>query len=606
MALQLFPSFEFNESNVGPRPTSSAGVDRLAIVGLFNRGPVTPQYCDAESAKALFGFTNDVGSVHLQAMIDQGANSFLVRRVLPAAVKAKLTTGLSGTVTGAGSLSVAITQASTTVTATVSLAGGESATTVAASVIQAVNNLVSNTYVAASAGTSTQVVFTARNAGATGNGITVLYTLTTSTGLTFTPSGISSSPASLSGGVNSAQPALLTLEDASNDDVLTFNAAWPGASGNEIDVVVSAGSDTGLVDVEITYAPEAIVEVYRDVDFTDIYDEDKLSAFRGSQLVRATLIDGDLIPENGTFGLAGGTEGPNTFLTDDFTFALDELKNFFCTVVSVPGLKPAGVNQNSINQAIVAHCEAMNADMGEEMGLRIGVISAPRQTTVADIATLKVASQIPNSKFVVMVVGWATYAKIARFKRFGLDGAALYAARLLTIPVQISPAARTSAPPVVGITEVDTPTGTSAFNEITRARMDAIIPLREGGFHLLNGLSTASDSAWKWVCYRRVYNKIRQDLFRLYQFAKSEPQTPQLDSTIQDTGNGYFADLVDNGVLNGRGPVVSNESNNSAATRNAGKRFVAIYIEMVPPNDHMSFEINRVQQAPIRATIRVS
>jgi phage tail sheath protein FI len=604
MAFQLFPSFVFNESNVGPRPVRQASIDRIAVVGVFNRGPLTPQLVDAESFRNLFGFTYDVGSVHVQAMIDQGANSFLIKRVLPAAVKASLTTSMSGTVTGAGSLDIVITSGASTATANVVLAGSEAASAVAGSVITAVNNLVANTFVTASAGSSGQVIFTARTAGADGNSITIRYTLNTSTGLTFTPSGIASTAQNLTGGVNAATPAVIQIKDVSNVVMFTLNAAWPGISGNSITGTLSAGSTTGKYDLELEYADENIVEVFRDIDFTDLYDEDKLVAFRSSQLVRGVVGNASVTPVLGNLTFTGGTDGPSTFTTDDFTLAIDELKEYQCTILTCPGLKPSGVDQKAIQLALVAQAEAISNTAGsEEIGLRMAIISAPRGTVVADFATLKTNNWIPDSKHAKMVVGWGTYAKLSKFKRFGIDGAALTAAHMLVTPVQVSLAARTSSPAIVGITEIDTPVGNSAKNEIQKARMDAIIGLNGGGFHMLLGRTTSSDPAWYWSCYRRVYNKVRQDLFDAFQFTKSEPSDPALDSVVQLTGNNYLEDLVDTRILNGYDPVVSNESNNSPAVRGAGKRFIDLGMELIPPNDNSQFNLNRVQRATVRFTI---
>ena len=248
-----------------------------------------------------------------------------------------------------------------------------------------------------------------------------------------------------------------------------------------------------------------------------------------------------------------------------------------------------------------AQAEAIDQDMGEHIGLRIAVGSLPRGSKITDIAALKVANWIPNSKRTVILMGWATYSKLQTFKRFGIDPAALYAAHLLVTPVHVSPAARTTSPLIVTVTEVDTPVGTSAWNEITKNKLDAIVvdPVT-GGFHMLNGRSTSSDPAWCWICYRRVYDKIRTDLFNGFQFIKSEPSTAALDTVVQDTANNYLQGLLYDKVLAGFDPAVSNDNNNPPAIRAAGKRYVDIGIELIPPNDFTQFNLNRVLRGSIR------
>lgn len=599
MSFQLFPSFSFNESNVGPRPVRSASVDRIGLVGMFARGPLVPQICDAATAQLIYGFTNDVGSAHLQMMAAQGADSFLINRVLGGARKASLETALTGTATGAGSITVDIKSGGTTVTASVALAGGETAVTIVASMISAINALAGNTYVTATqGGTTSKLMATAKTGGTAGNALQIKWTLNTSTGITFGP-GTPTTFTNLTGGLNGPTTSSVNVVDGTTATVMTLTSVWPGATANSIVAVVSAGSDTGKFNVTLTYADENIKEIFRDVDLTDIYDEDKVTAFRGSLLVRAQLGAGTGTPVNGTLNLTGATDG-TTVVTQDFNDAIDTLHNYQASILVCPGIKPNGVDQMAIQANLTAQAEAIDAEMGEETGLRIAVGSLPRNSVVADIATYKAANWIPNSKRTAILMGWSTSSKLTKFKRFGIDPAALYAAHLLTTPIQVSPAARSSSPFFVGITEVDTPVGIAAQNEITKNRMDAIINVTGGGFHCLNGRSTSSDGAWYWICYRRVYDKIRQDIYAGFQFSKSEPQNKALDSVIETTANNYLQGLLYDGIINGYNPAVSNDSNNPAPIRAAGQRFVDFGIEMVPPNDQTQFNLNRVLTASIR------
>lgn len=599
MAFQDFPSFNFNESNVGPRPVRSASVDTIGMVGQFARGPLTPQIVDADDAHNLFGFTTDVGSVHLQVMNDQGADSFLITRVLGSATAAFLDVVTTGTVSGAGTLNVSVKSGATTIVCPVTLTDTMGSTALNAAIISAVNSTSGQVFVTATAGITNQVVFTDKTAGAAGNTVQIKYALVTSTGPVFAPSGITAFT-NLAGGADAPMPAVLTVLDGTSAPVFTLNAAWPGATGNNIFAKITAGSDTGKFTLTLSYSAEAITEVFNDFDLTDLYQEDQLNFLRSSLLARGTLVDGTKTPALlGSTPLASGGDGP-AVTTSDFTAAIALMHDFSCTIICCPGVKPNGVDQNAINAALTAQAEAIDVEMGEMFGLRNAVISAPRGTVIADIANLKTAGSIPDSKRTVMVMGWSTYGKVANFKRFGIDPAALYAAHLLVTPAQVSPAARTSSPPLVGITEVDTPPGNSAWNTITQARMDAIILDPFGGFRCLNGRSTSSDPAWYWICFRRVYDKIRTDIFSNFQFIKSEPSNSALDAVVQDTANGYLVTQMNDRVIAGYNPTVSNGTNNPPATRAAGKRYVDIGIELIPPNDFTQFNLNRVVTASIR------
>lgn len=705
MGFQLFPSFSFNESNVGPRPVRSVALDRVGMVGVFNYGPAGCSIADPNSVRKLYGFDESVGSAHAQAVLDQGVGDMLVSRVLAPARIAELNVTLSGTVATAGSVTVSVqsgkdtgtvTMAGTfadTETVTVVIGGvsvvttlngttAASVTTVAAAVAAAITanesaaalvtatsllgvvTLTSKTAVAhtltttdaSASGTSTasaaalaytptttsvttangqtaselataivnamgdvedlpftiavgtgntgttgKLEITSTDPGAAGNvDRKIKFALVTSTGITFS-GGTSTALTPLTGGIDAASQATATLKDESDTELVALTAVSYGTASNTVlKATVTASLTAGKFNIKLEDTTRAQVENYTDVDLTDVYDEDKLSALRNSYLATGVVLSSATLPDPGVTNFTGGGNGDSTLVDADFILAIDAMATVQCTIIICPGLKPAGIDQYALNAVLVAQAETADTDMGELLGLRIAIISAPRGTTTNEIAGLRLASRIPDSQRCVMVVGWATSARVKKFKRFGIDGAALYAGVLVRVPHYISPAAKSSVRAIQGITEIDTPVGVPAQNEITRNRMDALVVNRAGAFRILNGRTTSSDPAWYWVCYRRVTDKIRTDIFVNFEGIASEPMNPSQDTDIERGIDGYLQGLVDNRELNGFDPTVSDDSNNAEATRDAGERYVDIGIEYVPPNDKTQFNLNRVSRATIR------
>lgn len=598
---QLYPSFSFDESNVGLRPVRSAGKDRIGLVGEFARGPLNPVLADYNVFRTLYGISLHNGSIGVQVANDQGANDFALVRVLGSGVVATGSITISGTASAGGTLTATLNDG-TSHPYTITVSSGDTAAQVAQKVIDAI--VADSANVAISAANDGSVVgkvnFTADIIGAAGNSFTRALTGTI-TGLTIT----GGTAASLSGGVDAPSTATINLVDTSGSPVnmIKIDAISPGTWANTITVAVTAGATSGKFNFVVTFPdPDfPIIETFSDVDLTDIVDEDKIKAFQGSAIVRAQMLDATKTLKVQNVTLTGGTNGPSV-TAQDYINAINKLQDVFCTFIIAPGLKPAGFTGTdlvSINSALTAQAENIDSDIGEIAGLRMAILSAPRGTTVADLPTVK--ATMPNSKHAVMLIGWGTYAKQAKLRRYGVSPDAMYAGHMVSTPIQVSAAARTSSPFIQAIIEVDTPIGVAAQNEITKNKLDAVIlDVVTGGFHCLNGRTTSSDPAWYWSCIRRVYNKIRMDIFFGLQFIKSEPSDKRMDNVVQDTINGYLDTLLQLRVLNGYNPAVSNDSNNPPAVRAQGIRYVDFAIEPVYPNDFVMFRISRTLTGSVR------
>jgi hypothetical protein len=249
-------------------------VDRIGIAGQFTRGPVSPAIVSQNTAKNIFGFDTAVGSAHLQAAIDQGANDFVVARAMAVARKARKDTTIVGTVVGNGSLKLYLKDGGTIVEVTLPLTAGQTGSQVAAALTAAViaaNNAKFTAEVGAgSATTNGKLNVVAKAGGVAGNSLQFKYELLTSTGLTFGPGDLTVYT-SLAAGEDGPKAAKVMLLNAASQDVLELELNWPGALGNTVTAVVEEGSETNLRDLIISFPGSGMPdEVFRDLDLTDV------------------------------------------------------------------------------------------------------------------------------------------------------------------------------------------------------------------------------------------------------------------------------------------------------------------------------------------------
>lgn len=631
MAFQLFPSFSFDESNVGQRPVRTASVDRIGFVGTFKRGPATapdPEtgetvygttIVNGSTAKIVYGFDQEfTGSIHLQMAVAQGADDFVVNRVLPSGAKPFLECEVSVSNTTpvvGGSATVRLSVDGVTYSSfSLNIVSGSSESQVMDAIAAAVEgdyttqrmtNHIKSPLIRAKVVSNSLVFYVSDMLDIPA---AVKVELGSITGVTITggPSGsdLTAGYVSLAGGKNPPKAATAVISDATlATDILRLNVIWPGVSGNEITGVISQGAEPNLYNFDFFLPSEGIRERFVNVDLTQTYNGNYISGLRSSTLCNGVVL-AEGAPLLEAFVMSGGSDGDGDVAEEDYIRAIQELAGVQCTILVCPGYKGTGINQKAINTALWSQAEAGDGDMGEQNGLRIAVISVPQTLrTVDELAGLKTSGYIPDSKRCVMVAGWGTSAILPKVGRYTIDPAVVYAGKLMRTRAHVSPAARTSSPPVLGLLEVNVPSsGTnSALNELTKFRCDALfIDPVSGAIQVLNGRTTSTDPAWYWVCIRRVYDRIRTDVFFNMQFIKSEPATRAFDDVIQNTINGYLGNLVASGVLNGYNPCISNDSNNPAAIRAAGKRFVDFAIEPIYPNDFTEFRISRVLTAQVR------
>lgn len=385
-----------------------------------------------------------------------------------------------------------------------------------------------------------------------------------------------------------------TAAQAANGDVLRIEAASEGNWSKDLKVTVLSES-VDLLKVVATY------KTLTDENYNSETFEFKLSekgvldggqpyqmvaATKNSNLINIYYVGGneegksvELLSE--TQPLLGGDNGPPVSV-QDYVNILEKMSLNPVNLLIAPGQTHPTVRDRLIRQA-----EASD----EISGLRIAVLSADRAMGP------QAAKQLTNgldSKYAVMVGGYCTYTGRNDLAPLSVPPDGFYAGHLAVTPVEVSPAARTSSPSFKGISEVDTVPGTTAYNEYTKARCEMIIADQVTKvFHCLNGRSLAVDTAWNWISLRRIYNYIRSNAFASLQFAKSEPNTPQLRRSVADTVDNLLFAMFSKQQIAGYQPTKADDENNPSNMVAQGLLKVDVFFTPVYPADFIGVGLHR-------------
>jgi phage tail sheath protein FI len=615
MALEnnLYPDIQFEEINESPRPTQIGSTARIGVVGTFRKGPYKTFRLRStfEEFAKMYGDTTHAGSVSVQAAMDQGADDFGIVRVMGSAKAGTLNVSFtvpSAPAVTAGNLELkfqrfqsnGITQIGVDAIVTIPVANAQTAAAIANAAVTAINSDTNvNTYITAvyvSGGTITL------QADAPGNN-TNYYKVTMSVPGVGGAGGVTPSPTVatfFSGGANGPTRSGYMVQDRQvvPADIFQVYAAYDGTWGDNVQITITNGSTATMFNIIATDVINGHQESYFDIDLSNELNIDdntnEILATRASNIIRMFYVGAGTftteLPEILTNQpLTGGGDGPPVEV-QDYIDALQVME-----VNQVNLILAAGQTDNTIRAALISQAETSDAITG----YRIAVVNADKNM---DIEALNGVSSPfnTNTGSAVMVAGWATYAGQPRLARFGCSPDGLYAGHLAVTDIQVSPAARASSPFIQNIVELDTVMTGQAFNNYTKARMEALVlDPATGGFHCLNGRTLSSDGAWYWVSIRRVYNQIKTDLFRSVQWVKSQPNTNPLRVQLAQQLDGYMGLLLSRGIIAATKSSLVDSTNNPPDRVASGYLRAEVYFVPVFPADHVVIGVRRYLAADV-------
>lgn len=411
----------------------------------------------------------------------------------------------------------------------------------------------------------------------------------------------------MSGGINGPRMAFRDFYSIDGHKLLTLIATSEGQWGNSLRVTIypltTETFNLRIVDLNSdSYDPPIAEEYYANLSFRDVDERGFLNQLSQSKFIRGIFVPKALNPnvsqifyqksimrlappdpleqdpsEPGhllNYGpkclrqvhLEDGFDGPP--LTDvDYIRAIRIMKNVPANIIMAPGVYQSDV----IKHSLVAQAESAT----ELEGLRIAVVNS-RPFLAPEAANLETIGYGSNKA--VMVAGWGTYIGINNTGRFTLSPDSPYSGKLSRIPFFISPAARTDAGPIYGISELDTQkyNSSSQLQAYTDARLEVLhLDPNLSAFYVLSGRSLTSNTQWDKISYRRTFDIIRADLYVLLQQFKSAPLNQRLFSQISASIDAHLSTMTRNGSLR-------SYSGTTVRSLNPASGLVEIHVGIVP------------------------
>ena len=139
--------------------------------------------------------------------------------------------------------------------------------------------------------------------------------------------------------VKTSSPASYDLEATGGTVIGTFDAFSDGTWGNDVEVEITAGKETGQVNV-LVYEDSVLVEKFENIPYAEL--DDTINA--GSTLIKYTSLDETVAVPVGKFRLAGGTDGLEDLTSNDYIGdeallnGLHAFDNDPINIVAIPGI----------------------------------------------------------------------------------------------------------------------------------------------------------------------------------------------------------------------------------------------------------------------------
>lgn len=293
-----------------------------------------------------------------------------------------------------------------------------------------------------------------------------------------------------------AAAATKMLDDAAAGDSVTVTAKYKGAFGNRISVEIIAGSSGSKRSVIVR-----IDETY-EITYVDFVDGTTVTDPGDPYVTFATAAGATLPPVVvGETALAAGADG--TAVAADYTGtspAFDGIRAFYPKSVRIGALfvsEPSSSLVDDVNDALLAYYNATKKGIACLCTVN-GQASAAAITYVADYRQ--------NDGGVVY-----PYPKVNTINGFDdardeveVDGAAFYAAAVVSVDPEISPGGANGAPALVGISSVEQEFEDSTYDDLNDAGIGAFFVSRKIGVIIRNSVTTSLVSGKEKVFRRRL------------------------------------------------------------------------------------------------------
>ena len=374
-------------------------------------------------------------------------------------------------------------------------------------------------------------------------------------------------------------PFTFTVMDG-NIAVETFQNVTITPGDRNVETVVNKESKTVKVKVEL--AP--------DVDLSSLIDVMKPGVF---PLVPAEPV---VVPVNSR--KFAGSETARSGI-NGLTIADD------VTMVIVPDLVTAATKEDgsidlglwkSVQTAMISHCELA--------GNRMAVLDAPPGMTVQQIKEWRADVAMYDTQFAAMYYPW-----IKVDNPVGTNGdreifvppsghvAGVWARTDDTRGVWKAPANDT----IRGCLDVERPITKNEQGLLNPIGINCIRPFGTRGIRIWGARTLSSDSDWRYINVRRLFNMIETTILEGTQYAVFEPNDMRLWEGVSRTLSAFLTGLWRQGALFGASPeqsfyVKCDAETNPPDSIDEGKLVVEVGVAPVKPAEFVIFRISQQKQ----------
>ena len=276
------------------------------------------------------------------------------------------------------------------------------------------------------------------------------------------------------------------------------------------------------------------------------------------------------------------------------------------TMVIVPDLVTAATKEDgtldlnmwkAVQTAMIGHCELQ--------GNRMAVLDAPPGMTVQQIKEWRSDVAMYDSAFAAMYYPWIKVENPA-----GTNGnaevfvppsghiAGVWARTDETRGVWKAPANDT----IRGCLDVERPITKNEQSLLNPIGVNCIRPFGTRGIRIWGARTLSSDSDWRYVNVRRLFNMVETSILDGTQYVVFEPNDMKLWQGVTRTLTGFLTGLWKDGALFGSSPdqafyVKCDEETNPPASIDEGKLVVEVGIAPVKPAEFVIFRVSQQKQS---------
>lgn len=285
--------------------------------------------------------------------------------------------------------------------------------------------------------------------------------------------------------------------------------------------------------------------------------------------------------------LSGGADAPSSASATAAALrrAVQNLESEDIAILVAAGVTAGDARYASVIEEIVGQVNRSTPTTG----LRVGIIQAPRNLSPNQAQIY--AASLNNSR-IVLVGGHASIVGIPGVNNTPISG--VYAGILAMSRPEVSPASPSEGSVPNGISSVDTPSTPTYLDEITKARTEVIY--YDAGlrmFKFLNGISTTSVFADRYIGVRRMADQILHDLYRGLLWVRSSQNTAGLRARVASSCDAYLQNQVRENRIGGFRFTICNDSNNTPQTISQGILNIAIFWTPIYPADFIRVNVTR-------------